>query len=261
MRINKGSLIIAAVIVLFTLFRYYSNTQKNEITGETQHIALSVNDEIAMGLQSAPQMAAEFGGLSSNMQNQAIVKEVGQRIVTKSSAAETPYKFDFHLLADPNTVNAFALPGGQIFITEGLLRRLTSEDQLAGVVGHEVGHVVARHSAEKMAKDQLYQGLLSSVAVGSGGDMSVAQIGQVVASNISMSFGRGQELQSDDLGVRFMMEAGYDPRALIDVMQILKDASGGREVPEFQSTHPSPDNRKEHIIESIKKYSEIFHKQ
>lgn len=152
MRINKGSLAIGLIILLFTLFKYYSSTQVNEVTGEKQHIALSVQDEIAMGLQSAPQMAAEFGGLSSNLNNQAIVKKVGQRIVAYSSAANTPYKFDFHLLADPNTVNAFALPGGQIFITDGLLRRLKTEDQLAGVLGHEAGHVVARHSAEKWPK-------------------------------------------------------------------------------------------------------------
>ena len=254
MKLNKGTLLIGAVILIFTLFRYFTNTQVNEVTGETQHVALSVDEEIAMGLQSAPQMASEFGGLSSNMNNQALVKEVGQKVVFQSSASRTPYKYDFHLLADPNTVNAFALPGGQIFITEGLLSRLKTEDQLAGVLGHEVGHVVARHSGEKMAKDQLYQGLLNSAAIGAGGDMSVAQIGQVVAANVSMSFGREQELQSDDLGLRFMMESGYDPEALMDVMQILKDASGGRDVPEFQSTHPSPENRKEKIRAAIDKY-------
>ncbi|HQN55897.1 MAG TPA: M48 family metallopeptidase [Saprospiraceae bacterium] len=261
MRINKGSLAIGLIILLFTLFKYYSSTQVNEVTGEKQHIALSVQDEIAMGLQSAPQMAAEFGGLSSNLNNQAIAKKVGQRIVAYSSAANTPYKFDFHLLADPNTVNAFALPGGQIFITDGLLRRLKTEDQLAGVLGHEAGHVVARHSAEKMAEDQLYQGILNSATIGSGGDMSVAQIGQLVAGSKSMKFGRNQELQSDDLGVRFMIEAGYDPTAMIDVMEILKEASGGRDVPEFQSTHPSPENRVQHIQEAIQKYNRIYQKK
>lgn len=258
MRINKFTLLIGAVIALFTLFKYFSNTQVNEVTGEKQHIALSVDEEIVMGLQSAPQMAREFGGLSANMQNQALVKEVGNKVVFQSSASRTPYKYDFHLLADPQTVNAFALPGGQIFITEGLLQRLTSIDQLAGVLGHEVGHVVARHSAERMAKDNLFQGLLSSAAIGAGGDMSVAQIGQVVASNITMSHGREQELQSDDLGVRFMMESGYDPEKLIEVMDILEKASGGSQVPEFQSTHPSSDNRRAQIKASIAKYKQAL---
>jgi len=85
--------------------------------------------------------------------------------------------------------------------------------------------------------------------------MNTAQIAQVVASSISMSYGRGQELQSDDLGVRFMYEAGYDPHALISVMDILEKASGGAKVPEFQSTHPSPENRREKIKEAIKKYT------
>lgn len=255
MRRNKLTLIIGLVVVAFTLFRYYSNTQVNDVTGDKQHIALTVADEIAIGLQSAPQMAEEFGGLHPDMKAQAFVKEVGNKVVSKSSAASTPYKYNFYLLADPNTVNAFALPGGQIFITAALFSRLENEDQLAGVLGHEIGHVVARHSAERMAVEQRNQGLVSGVMIGAGGDMNTAQIAQVVASSISMSYGRGQELQSDDLGVRFMYEAGYDPHSLISVMDILEKASGGARAPEFQSTHPSPENRREKIKEAILKYT------
>lgn len=255
MRFNKTTLIIGLVIAAFALFRYYSNTQLNEVTGEKQHIAMSVDDEVAIGLQSAPEMAAQFGGLHPDMKAQALVKEVGNKIVSKSSAAHTPYKYNFYLLADPNTVNAFALPGGQVFITAGLFSRLQNEDQLAGVLGHEIGHVVARHSAERMAVEQRNQGLISGVLVGAGGDMNMAQIAQVVASSISMKYGRDQESQSDDLGVRFMTEAGYDPHALIGVMDILEEASGGNRVPEFQSSHPSPENRREKIKQAIVKYT------
>lgn len=255
MRFNKTTLIIGLIVAGFALFRYYSNTQVNEVTGEKQHIGMTVEDEIAIGLQSAPQMAEQFGGLHPDMKAQALVKEIGNKIVSKSSAASTPYKYNFYLLADPNTVNAFALPGGQVFITAALFSRLQNEDQLAGVLGHEVGHVVARHSAERIAVEQRNQGLVSGVLIGAGGDMSMAQIAQVVASSVSMKYGREQELQSDDLGVRFMAEAGYDPNALISVMDILEEASGGSRVPEFQSTHPSPENRREKIKEAIRKYT------
>ena len=142
----------------------------------------------------------------------ALVQRVGDQLVAQSVAAKSPYKFSFHVLADPKTVNAFALPGGPIFITEGLLRLLKTEAELAGVLGHEIGHVIARHSSERLAKQQLTQGLLGALVVGSG-DYTTAQIGQMVGSMINMSYGREDELESDALGIRIMAEAGYDPRA------------------------------------------------
>jgi predicted Zn-dependent protease len=126
-----------------------------------------------MGVQSAPQMAAQFGGLAQDPQGAALVKAVGAKLAQGTEAAQAPYKFDYHLLADPRTINAFALPGGQIFITEGLLRLLRTEGEVASVLGHETGHVVARHSAEHLAKEALTQGLVGAVVVGSG-DMNTA---------------------------------------------------------------------------------------
>lgn len=256
-------LLIALVMAGFALFRYFASSQTNDVTGETQHINMSPEQEIAMGLQSAPGMAQEFGGLSSNSQATALVKQVGQRVVANSAAKNTPYQYDFHLLADPNTINAFALPGGQIFITEGLLMRLTSdgrtidEDMLAGVLGHEVGHVVARHSAEKLAQSELAQGLTGAVTMATydpGNPNSGAYIAQTVSNMIQLKYGRDQELQSDELGVRFMLEAGMEPEKLIDVMEVLKQAAGPNRTPEFQSTHPDPGNRQEHIRAAIAKY-------
>jgi predicted Zn-dependent protease len=140
-------------------------------------------------------------------------------------------------------VNAFALPGGQIFITDALLRRLETEGQLAGVLGHEIGHVVARHSAQQMAKNQLTQGITGAVLVASGGGGGEAQLAMMIGNMVNMKYGREDELESDELGVRFMSQAGYDPRALIGVMKILQEASGGAAPPEFFSTHPSTPNR------------------
>lgn len=255
-------LLIAVVLAGFALCKYYSNSTTNTITGETQHIAMSPEQEIALGLQSAPQMAQEMGGLSSNQQAAAIVKQVGQKVVQNSAARQTPYQYDFHLLADPQTINAFALPGGQIFITEGLLMRLTTdgqslnEDMLAGVLGHEVGHVVARHSAERMAQMELAQGLTGAVTMATydPSNPNTAYIAQSVANMITMKYGREQELQSDNLGVRFMLEAGYNPEYLIQVMEVLKQAAGPNRTPEFQSTHPDPENRQAEIQKAIEEW-------
>jgi len=246
-------LIIAAAIVIFSVIKYFSSSEVNEITGEKQYISLTKDDEIAMGINSASQMAQEFGGLSRNVQYQELGNRVGAKVVNTSDAHKTNYPFQFYVLADNRTVNAFALPGGPIFITEALLTRLQNEDQLAGVLGHEVGHVIARHSAEQMSKQELSQGIAGAAGVAVG-DANSAYYAQLVANMVNMKYGRDDELESDDLGVRFMIQAGYNPKALIGVMDILEEASGGSQVPEFQSTHPSPSNRREKIKAAIEKY-------
>jgi predicted Zn-dependent protease len=245
-------LLIALVIALFGVISYYSTTSENPVTGEKQHIKLKPEEEVALGRNLAPQMAAQMGGLSSNPAREK-VKEIGSRVVARSSAARTPYQYQFHLLADRRTVNAFALPGGQIFITEALLGLLETEDELAGVLGHEVGHVLGRHSAERLAKQQLTEHLVGAVVVGSGGGYDTAQIAQMVGNMINMKYGREDELESDALGLRLMREAGYDPRAMIRVMQVLEKASGGSRQPEFASTHPNPGNRIQKIKEELQK--------
>ena len=130
----SGRLLMAAAIAAFSLFSYFSSRQDNPVTGETQYIDITPEQEIALGLEAAPQMAAEFGGLDENAQDQALVDEVGNRIVQSSPAGNSPYQFDFHLLDDDQTINAFALPGGQIFITRALYDKLTTEGELAGLL-------------------------------------------------------------------------------------------------------------------------------
>lgn len=248
------TLLIGLAIAAYSLWKYYGQSEYNEFTGENQHTAgLTVDQEIALGLQSTPQMIQQYGGLHPDQRAQQYLDMVGQRLVQGTGARETGYQFDFHLLADPQTVNAFALPGGQVFITAALFSQLETEDQLAGVIGHEIGHVLARHGAERIAKQQLTQGLTGAAVIASG-DYNTAQAAQMIAQLINMKYGREQELQSDDLGVRLMMETGYHAEDMIGVMEILKAASGPNRVPEFQSTHPDPENRIEHIRESIAKY-------
>ena len=244
-------ILLGLALAGFAFLSYQCSTEFNPVTGEEQHIALTPHQEIALGLQAIPEMMAQHGGEHPDPKLQALVESVGGKIVASSDAGRTDWQFDFHLLQDPRTVNAFALPGGQVFITYALLARLRTEGQLAGVLGHEVGHVVARHGAQRIAKQQLSQGLTGAVLVASGSSDS-ARMAQMVAQMVNMSYGREDELQSDALGVRFMSQAGYDPRAMIGVQDILADSSGGAAPPEFFSTHPSTGNRIQTIEEAIR---------
>ena len=246
----KIRIFIGLAIVAFAFFKKCANTQENPYTGKEQTISMSTEKEIAIGLQSAPQMINQYGGMHPDQNQQRYIDAIGAKLVTSSLAKDTPYQYEFHLLADNETINAFALPGGQIFITQALFSKLTSEDQLAGILGHEIGHVLGRHSAERIAETEFWQTISQGASVGADAGELVAGIGQ----NVLLGNGRDDELESDELGVKFMMDAGYDPYKMIEVMKILKAAAGPNRLPEFKSTHPDPDNRIEKIKEAIEKY-------
>ncbi len=254
---GSGRLILALIVAVISIVTYCSSTDYNPITGEDQHVSLSVDQEIALGLQSAPEMAAQFGGLHPDREAQAMVDEVGARLVNATGASDTPYQFEFNVLADDQTINAFALPGGPIFITAGLLNRLETEGQLAGVLAHEIGHVVGRHASEHIAKAQLTEGLAGAAVIAAydpenpGSSQQAAAVAAMIGQVVNMKYGREDELESDRLGVRFMAEAGYNPEAMIRVMEILAEAGGGAAQPEFFSTHPNPERRIERIKAAI----------
>ncbi|MDX9972165.1 MAG: M48 family metalloprotease [FCB group bacterium] len=253
----KIRLFIALIVAGGALLSYYGTREYNPITDEVQHVDLSVDQEIALGLQAAPEMAAQYGGQAPDPQAQARVDRVGQRLLERSTAKDSPYRFEFHVLADENTINAFALPGGQVFITNALLKQLETEGQLAGVLGHEMGHVVARHGAQHLAKAKLTQGLTGAAVIATYDpnnprSANTAAVAAMIGQLVNLRYGREDELESDRLGVRFTSEAGYNPSAMIRVMEILAKAGerrGGQ--PEFFSTHPNPDRRVERIQAAI----------
>lgn len=254
-----GKLVIALIVAAASVVMYYSQSQVNPVTGEVQRVSLSPEQEVALGLQALPEMRAQFGGNDPDPRLQEVVDRVGNRIVRESDASGSPYvgNFEFHALADGETVNAFALPGGQIFITRALLARMSTEGQLAGVLGHEIGHVVLRHSAERIAKQQLTQGLTGAAVLATydpnnPASRNSAAVAQMIGGLVNLKYGRDDELESDRYGVRFMAQAGYDPRSMIDVMKILAEAGGGRGGPEFFQTHPNPENRIGKIEEAIR---------
>ena len=251
----KGRIVIAVIIAIIGVITYFSKTETNPITGEKQRVSLSVDQEIQLGLQAAPELIQEMGGEARDSKLNAYIDKVGNRVLSSTEAGKSPFKFEFYLLADNRTVNAFALPGGQVFITMGLYKLLKSEDQLAGVLGHEIGHVINRHGSEHMAKHELTQQLVQATQVASGG-YDQGMIAQYVGQMVNLKYGRDDEIESDKYGVKYLVESGYKPEAMIEVMEILNNASGKNKSPEFLSSHPNPENR----IQKIKEYIEQYKK-
>jgi len=235
-------LILGVVIAIISIISYVASRSFNPVTGENQYLSLTPDQEITLGLQSAPEMIQEFGGLSPDQNAQTTVDNIGFNIVNKSVARTTPWQFEYSVLADQQTVNAFALPGGQVFITEALLSQLTTQDEIAGVLAHETIHVLARHSAQQIASSDLTNGLVGAVGVASG-DASTAQTAAVIGQLIGLRYSRDDETQADTLGVCLMIASGYNPQGMVEVMQVLQNASGGSSQPEFLETHPNPANR------------------
>jgi predicted Zn-dependent protease len=247
---------MALGMAAFAIISFLASKTYNPVTGEEQYVNITQEQEIALGLQAAPQMAQEFGGEHPSAEAQAIVDQVGEDLVASSIAARSDYPFEFHLLADENTLNAFALPGGQVFITAGLFGQLDNLDQLAGVLAHEIVHVIGRHGAERIAKEQLTQGLSGAVVLATydpdnPSSQQTAQVALMIGQLVNMNFGRADEIESDTLGICLMLDAGYDPQAMVSVMEILNAASQGGRPPEFLSTHPDPGNRIQQIQRSI----------
>ncbi|MFN8673561.1 MAG: M48 family metalloprotease [Candidatus Sericytochromatia bacterium] len=250
--------LIAFLLALSSLFGYCSKKTTNPITGKKQYVSLTPQQEITLGLRSVPEVSKKYGGIEFNTISDQRIDKIGAKIINNSKVKETIYKFEFNVLKDTRTVNAFALPGGQVFITQALLSRLKTDGQIAGVLGHEIAHVVARHSAQQMAKQSLTSGIVGAVAVGTydinkPNSQYAGDIARLIGSTVNMKYGRADELESDSLGLKFMSDAGYNPNSMIEVMNILKQTSGSGLNLEFFSTHPNPDNRISKIQKEIKK--------
>lgn len=239
---------IGLIFTIFGLINYFGNVSDNPITGERQRVQLTPQQEIILGQKSFRELDAQYNNqIDRDPQIYQYLNQVGQRVSRRARSQELPYQYEFHMIPDPRTINAFALPGGQIFITSALLSRLTSEAQLAGVFGHEVGHVVGRHGSEHLAKQQLGSAIINAVGIAASDSYERARQAQIIAQAanqmFSLRYGRNDELESDRLGLRFMSEAGYNPQGIVELMQVLNSARSANQPPEFFSTHPNPENR------------------
>jgi len=223
----------------------------NPATGKRQFSLVSKDDEVAMGQEEAQKVAASMPILQ-NQPVQDMVKRVGMEMAKSSERPELPWSFT--VLDDP-VVNAFALPGGPIFITRGIITNMNSEAELASVLGHEIGHVTARHSASQMSKQQLASMGLGVASVISPTAAQYAGVAEQGLGLLMLKYGRDDETQADGLGYRYMTRARWDPREAVKMFQMLMKTSGTDkegQPPAWMSTHPDPGDRAERAAARLK---------
>ncbi len=233
-------------LIISLIFSICSGCATNPITGQKEFIIISETQELAIGQQYAPEIEKQMGGRIENESLGNYIDSIGQKIVRVSHRQDLDYHFT---AVNDKTINAFALPGGYIFITRGMLENLQSESQLASILAHEVTHVVARDSANVMSNQIGISILLSSVT-SEETSQSVLLVTDMTNQILGLRYSREDEYTADLGGLDYMIQAGYNPYAMVETMQILHSQEKSRPI-EFFSTHPSPQNRIEYIIEEI----------
>lgn len=228
-----------------------SGCARNLATGRNQFNVLSMQQEVQMGLASKDEIVSQFDGPVADQQLQAYLTELGQRLsqVTEGQSPTLPWSFT---LLNSEVPNAFALPGGQVFITRGLAKRLSNEAQLAGVVGHEIGHVTARHGGERISKQIGFEVVVKGLGAGTG-SRELEELSGQVAQITLLAYSREQEHESDSLGLRYMSKLGYNPIGQVQVMEMFAtmQARGGTRCAEWTSTHPDPASRVQRLRDEI----------
>lgn len=235
--------------------------ETNPTTSRNQMLLLSLQQESELGTEAKPQMLAEFGGAMARSDINSYVSGIGRRLVGQAVERDprmSAFQWEFVVL-DSDVINAFALPGGKVFMSRGLMQKMTNEAQLAAVLGHEVGHVMARHGNERVSRNlaaDLGLQVAAEVLGGSQGGQIISEIASQGTAIFLMSYDRRQESESDSLGAEYMVGLKYDPMGAVQVMEILQAESQGRTPPEILSTHPDPGRRAEDLRRQIaEKYS------
>ncbi|MGZ8397499.1 MAG: M48 family metalloprotease [Gemmatimonadales bacterium] len=223
---------------------------RNPVTGKSELALVSEAQEIQMGQQGAKEVAQSIG-LYEDAAVNAYFADIGKRMAAVSERPNLPW--EFHVVDDA-AVNAFAIPGGFIYVTRGLMSSINNEAELAGVIGHEIAHVTHRHSVQQISKSQLAQ---LGLGIGSIVSTDIAKFGQLVSAGLGLLFlkyGRDAENQADQSGFRYALGQSYDVREMPKVFETLgrlSEAGGSGRLPEWLSTHPEPGNRIEHIEKMI----------
>jgi len=225
----------------------------NPISGEEELMLFGPEDDIKIGRQYAPKVEEELGGKIANDELQRYIDRVGQRVASVSHRPDWEYHFT---ALKHKSVNALAVPGGYVFITKGLLEKLTTEAQLAGILGHEVTHVVARDSAAALSRQYGMDLLLWAVQT-SGVSADAVKAATLTRQIIGLRYSRKDEEEADITGLDYMVQAGYTPEGMVETMKILQDLQTVRPI-EFFSTHPLPQNRIAYLRQRIQiRYSDL----
>jgi predicted Zn-dependent protease len=228
-------------MLTFLLLVLVAACSVNPVTGKKELMLLTDDQERALGLESDPGIVQSFG-LYEDATLQEFINTKGKAMGAISHRPEIPYEFK---ILDSPVVNAFALPGGFVYFTRGILAHFNNEAEFAGVLGHEIGHITARHSASQYSKQIFAQGLLITGVVLSEDFADFADVAQASMGLLFLKFGRDDESQSDELGVEYSSTIGYDAHQMANFFQTIKnlsDGEGGR-IPTFLSTHPDPGDR------------------
>jgi beta-barrel assembly-enhancing protease len=212
---------------------------------------LSVADEINLGREAQRRVRAQVPVLEGPVD--VYIASVGHRLVGHARGAHYPYSFS---IANYREINAFALPGGPVWVNRGAIQAATTEAQIAGVLAHEVAHIARRHAADQISRGVIANGLLGLLGamLGNAGGARIAQTGaQMLAGGYLMTFSRDEEREADRAGVEIMQRAGWDPRGMIEFLQILRQRAGRdpSSVELFLSTHPSPAERIDRLREQL----------
>lgn len=238
-----GGVLLAGLIAACTTTPY---------TNRSQLMVVSEGQEVALGNQAYQQVLSE-SKIETDPRVNDVVRRIGQRIAV---AADRPdYKWEFVVIDDPKTVNAFALPGGKVAVYTGMFPVAQTEAGLATVMGHEVAHALARHGAERMSQQMGVQAVGTGIAVALGqtGASGITQVAAMQAFGLGaqvgvlLPFGRSQESEADHIGLILMAKAGYDPKDAIAFWERMEKSSGGKGPPEYLSTHPNHGTRIQQI--------------
>jgi predicted Zn-dependent protease len=240
-------------MLLMAASAHLAGCSRNPATGERELRWLSDEQEIAMGDEAAPQFEQEFKGAVPDPQVQAYVERVGKQLAAQS---ERPMPYKFSLLRS-DIPNAFALPGGRIYVTNGLLQVMGSQRELGAVLGHEVGHVAARHNVRALER-QMGAELLAAVAgaaVGGRGGQAAEVAAKVTAGMLNLRYSRQDEYQADQLGIRYLAKANDNPWGMVEMLNELAEAAGseGSRLGEMFSTHPLTNKRIEEAADIVRR--------
>ena len=229
------------VVLLIVLAGSLSACKTNPATGRSQLILVSGDQINAMGASAKPELIKQYGGEVESEELRGYVARIGRSVAKHVEPEYAHIKWDFIVL-DSEILNAFALPGGHVFVSRGLLAKFDNEAQLAGVLGHEIGHVTARHVDERMSQVLTTQLAISGVGAASSSDLAVVAA-KAIGQGTLLKFNRDQEQEADTQGLKYMTRAMYNPVGMLQVLEVLADASEGSGQLEILSTHPNPARR------------------
>lgn len=239
---------IRVILIVLSAVLFISGCSVNPVTGESEFniFGSGYEQDIQMGAQASAEVEKEFGsssGVPASVSN--YVSYIGRKVATVSHSPQLAWKWT---VLNSDTVNAFALPGGYVYITTGMLKNLQTEAQLAAILCHEAIHITARHSTAAMSQQALVSAAIGLATTEQ--TQSAVQVANVVAQLQSLSYSREHERQADAYGLDYLVKAGYNPYAMVEVMQLLQRLTQTRTI-EFFSTHPSPENREQLIKNKI----------